>query len=133
MANFKNFLEYAEKWTDPNMQKDLENFMTKFLTVEAQKILADTKKNTPGGPDSTGALRASSYFELFKHTATDYYVQFWLPEEYASYVEYGTKTREWKWKDGAFMLTKALNRGEMRIHKEFDEKFTKFLRDKGIG
>ena len=52
--------------------------------------------------------------------------------DYASFVEYGTVERNWKYKDGVFMLTKSINEVEQKIHQDFDKQFTRFLKSKGI-
>lgn len=130
MANFKNFLEYMEKWKDPKLLSDLDNFVTNFADEKGQEIIAKTKLRTPV---DTGALQNAWQKGKVKKSGNDYYVQIENNQDYASYVEYGTTGREWKWKNGAFMLTKSLNEVEQKLHNDFDNKFTKFLRDKGIG
>lgn len=130
MASFKNLLEYMEKWKDPKLLSDLNNFVMDFVDEKGQEIVAKTKLRTPV---VTGALRNAWQTSGAKKTGNDYYVQIENNQDYASYVEYGTTGREWKWKNGAFMLTKSLNEVEKKLHNDFDNKFTKFLRDKGIG
>lgn len=130
MANFKNLLEYMEKWKDPKLLSDLDNFVTNFVDEKGQEIVAKTKLRTPV---DTGALQNAWQKSKAKKSGNDYYVQIENNQDYASYVEYGTTEREWKWKNGAFMLTKSLNEVEQKLHNDFDNKFTKFLRDKGIG
>ena len=130
MADFKNFLEYQKKWTDPKLLSDLDKFMLNFVDQKGQEIIAKTKLRTPV---DTGALRNAWQADKAKKSGTDYYVQIFNNQDYASYVEYGTNAREWKWKNGAFMLTKSLNEVELKLHNDFDNKFTIFLRQKGIG
>ena len=130
MANFENFLEYQKKWTNPKLLSDLDKFVANFLELKAQEVKADTVNNTPV---DTGALRAAWQIGKLRKQGNSYMIDFINNQDYASYVEYGTVEREWKWKNGAFMLTKALNRVQNNLQKDFDKKFTKFLKDKGIG
>lgn len=130
MANFENFLEYQKKWTNPKLLSDLDKFVANFLELKAQEVKADTVNNTPV---DTGALRAAWQIGKLRKQGNSYMIDFINNQDYASYVEYGTVVREWKWKNGAFMLTKALNRVQNNLHKDFEKKFKKFLRDKGIG
>ena len=130
MANFENFLEYSQKWTDKSLQSDLQSFIKNFVKDKGQEIVARTKLRTPV---DTGALRNSWQVGDFREKTNAYEIDILNNQEYASYVEYGTVEREWKWKNGAFMLTKSLNEVEQKIHNDFNIKFTKFLNDKGIG
>lgn len=130
MANFDAFIQYMNRLKDPKLISDFDNFVSNFVELKAQEVRADTVNNTPV---DTGALQAAWQLGKLRKQGNSYQIDIINNQEYASYVEYGTVEREWKWKNGAFMLTKALNRVQNNLQKDFDKKFTKFLKDKGIG
>lgn len=129
MAGFEEFQKYCEKWTNKSLQSDLKNFMQQFLGTEAQKVISRTKSRTPV---DTGALKASWQIGKIEITNNKYSVDILNNMDYASFVEYGTVERNWKYKDGVFMLTKSINEVEQKIHQDFDKQFTRFLKSKGI-
>lgn len=130
MAGFEEFQKYCETWTDKSLQSDLKDFMQDFLGSEAQKVIGRTKNRTPV---DTGALKASWQLGKIKVSNNVYSVEILNNMDYASFVEYGTVERNWKYKDGVFMLTISLNEVEQNIHQDFDKQFTRFLKNKGIG
>jgi hypothetical protein len=130
MANFEKFLEYKEKLTDESLQSDLKSFMENFLKQQGRKIIGKTMFRTPV---DTGALRASWQLGNIEEKTNSFEITIENNQEYASYVEYGTVERQWKYKDGVYMLTKSINDVEQKINQDFDKEFTKFLKDKGIG
>ena len=130
MANFEKFLEYKEKWTDESLQNDLNYFLANFLKQQGRKVIGKTMLRTPV---DTGALRASWQLGDIEEKTNSYEITIENNQEYASYVEYGTVERQWKYKDGVYMLTKSINDVEQKINNDFDNEFTKFLKDKGIG
>ena len=130
MANFEKFLEYKEKWTDESLQNDLNSFLANFLKQQGRKVIGKTMLRTPV---DTGDLRASWQLGDIKEKTNSYEITIENNQEYASYVEYGTVERQWKYKDGVYMLTKSINDVEQKINNDFDNEFTKFLKDKGIG
>lgn len=130
MANFDKFQEYTQKWTDKSLLSDLSSFMENFLKQQGQKVIGKTMPRTPV---DTGALRASWKLGNVEQKSNSYEVEIGNNQEYASYVEYGTVEREWKYKDGVYMLTKSINDVEQKINSDFDKEFTKFLKNKGIG
>ena len=130
MANFDKFQEYTQKWTDKSLNSDLSSFMENFLKQQGQKVIGKTMLRTPV---DTGALRASWKLGNVEQKSNSYEVEIENNQEYASYVEYGTVEREWKYKDGVYMLTKSINDVEQKINNDFDKEFTKFLKNKGIG
>lgn len=130
MANFGKFLEYKEKWTDESLQSDLNSFLANFLKQQGRKVIGKTMLRTPV---DTGALRASWQLGNIEEKTNSFEITIENNQEYASYVEYGTVERQWKYKDGVYMLTKSINDVEQKINQDFDKEFTKFLKDKGIG
>lgn len=129
MAGFDEFIKYCEKWTDKSLLNDLDKFMKDFVNSEGQEVIAKTKLRTPV---DTGALRNAWQTDNYRKEGNSYSIDFYNGMDYASFVEYGTVERNWKWKNGAFMLSKSLNDVQNKIHNDFETKFTKFLKDKGI-
>ena len=130
MADFKNFLEYTKKWTDPKLLNDLNTFMFKFMNEAGQELIIRVKLRTPV---DTGALRAAWQVSKCKKDGNEYYIEIENDMDYASFVESGTVSREWKWKNGAFMLAKSMNEMQLKLPDRFEKEFTKFLKDRGIG
>lgn len=130
MAGFDEFQKYCEKWTDESLQNDFKNFMQDFLSLKGQEVIAKTRLRTPV---DTGALRNSWQLSKVEQKGNKYEVEISSNMDYASFVEYGTVERKWKYKDGVYMLTKSINDVEQKIHQDFDDRFTAFLRNKGIG
>lgn len=129
MADFDKFLEYTEKWTDKSLQSDLSDFMKDFLKSQGQRVIGKTMMRTPV---DTGALRASWQLGNVEQKGNSFEIDIKNNQNYASYVEYGTVEREWKYKDGVYMLTKSIDEVEQKIHQDFDKQFTRFLKNKGI-
>lgn len=130
MDNFKNFQEYFKNWTDPKLIKDLDNFMLDFATDTGLELRVRVVESTPV---DTGALREAWQISKGKRDGDDYYIEIENGMNYASYVESGTATREWKWKNGAWMLKKSINSIQNEMPQTFSKKFRNFLNKRGIG
>jgi hypothetical protein len=117
----KKLKEQIMLFGDPT-QMDL--FLTSCAKELAARLLAKVIKRTPvgqyqeGSGKTGGTLRrgwtagqdsnAQAYANSLKvqKTGTDYVITITNPTEYASYVEYGHRTRNHKgWVEGQFMLT----------------------------
>lgn len=117
----KKLKEQIMLFGDPT-QMDL--FLTSCAKELAARLLAKVIKRTPvgqyqeGSGKTGGTLRrgwtagqdsnAQAYANSLKvqKTGTDYVITITNPVEYASYVEYGHRTRNHKgWVEGHFMLT----------------------------
>lgn len=127
---FEKFKKYANQINEKLTQSELDLFMKNFLNTQALNVIAKTKLRTPV---DTGALRASWQSSDVEKNGNNYSVTILNNMNYASFVEYGTVERNWKYKDGLFMLSKSLNEVEMRMHEDFDVKFSSFLKSKGVG
>lgn len=130
MTGFNRFKEYSEKWTDKSLQSDLSSFMENFLKQQGRKVIGKTMLRTPV---DTGALRASWQLGNIEKKGSSYEIDILNNQDYASFVEYGTVERQWKYKDGVFMLTKSINDVEQKINNDFNKEFENFLKEKGIG
>lgn len=130
--------------------EELNSFMESCAKELAARLLAKVIKRTPVGeyPSNSGkkggTLRrgwtagknssASTFAENLKvqHVGNNYIIEIINPTEYASYVEYGHRTRNHKgWVKGQFMLTISedeINRAapkilENKIKKKLGELF----------
>lgn len=117
----KKLKEQIMLFGDP---QQIDQFLTSCAKELAARLLAKVIKRTPvgqypegsgktggtlrcgwtGGQDSNGAAYARSL--QVKKTGSDYVIEIINPVEYASYVEFGHRTRNHKgWVEGQFMLT----------------------------
>ena len=130
MANAKVRLDYGElkKMKEQIMQfgdpTQVDLFLTSCAKELAARLLAKVIKRTPvgqypaGSGKTGGTLRrgwtgekqsnATAYANSMtvNKVGTDYVIEIINPVEYASYVEFGHRTRNHKgWVEGKFMLT----------------------------
>ena len=102
----------------------------------AARLLAMTVKRTPVGqyPESSGkrggTLRRGWKIGDIEHVGNTYRVSIENPTEYASYVEYGHRTRGGKgWVEGQFMLTLSENDLRNIAPAVLESKLTKLLKE----
>lgn len=126
--NMNDFVQYSKNFKQ--MKNEFNDFLLKYLQKEGLKTLTDIKNNTPV---DTGYLRMSWFMDNIKQEGNKASIEFENIAEYASIIEYGTPARpNWKWADGAHMMTKGFFNAENRMPKSFDKEFTAFLKKKGI-
>lgn len=137
-ADFKQlvkFSEQLEKLSDE--QKD--QFMESCAKELAARLLAKVIKRTPS---STGTLRrgwtagqnqnATTYANSLKVNQFGgvYQIEIVNPIEYASYVEYGHRTRDHQgWVNGHFMLTISEQEINSSTEAILTKKLNKFMKD----
>lgn len=138
----KDFQQKLEKLGQDEVDAFLED-CTKEL---AARLLRMVIKRTPVGqyPKESGkkggTLRrgwtgnqrqaAGSYVDnlTIRHEGNNYIIEIVNPVEYASYVEYGHRTRDHKgWVDGRFMMTISENDLKTIAPKVLENKLKKFL------
>lgn len=112
---------------------DYDKFLDNFITIEGNKCLADTKRNTPV---DTGALRArwnlsrpvrmGNTREIYIHNSV--YYALWVEEGHRIVNQYG----EYGWHPGRHMGRIALVRAQNRLPANFDIAFRNFCAGKGI-
>jgi len=126
----KDFQQKLEKLNQGEVDAFLED-CTKEL---AARLLRMVKKDTPVGiyPKSTGkkggTLRRGWTVGNIRKEGNNYIVEVVNPVEYASYVEYGHRTRDHKgWVDGRFMMTISENKLKEIAPKVLENKLKKFL------
>lgn len=145
--DFRQTLEFERNIRQAN--RDLPNMLKKFLLKEGQRIIAQTKQNTPV---DTGALRAAwllgneetrvftneegrqqsdivrnADIESVRVVGDDLQITIVNNMEYASYVEYGTSKME-----GRYMLTRSIAEVERNMPNRLKREFRRFLRGYGI-
>lgn len=122
-ANFNDLKRFQEKLNKLN-QNEINSFIESCAKELAARLLAKVIKRTPVGqyPSSTGkkggTLRrgwtasknqsATAYVSslTINHFGNTYVIEIENPVDYASYVEFGHRTRNHKgWVQGKFMLT----------------------------
>ena len=125
----------------------IDQFLTSCAKELAARLLSKVIKRTPVGqyPAETGkkggTLRrgwtdgkksnASAYAQSMKVTkvGTDYVIEIINPVEYASYVEFGHRTRNHKgWVEGHFMLTISENEIRNSAPKILENKLKNYLK-----
>lgn len=141
-ANFKELVQFTKQVEQLNNEKK-DEFLESCCKELAARLLAKVIKNS--GPErfkeSTGTFRrgwtggqnknASAYANSLniKKVGNKYQIDIINPVEYASYIEYGHRTRDHKgWVQGHYILTIAeteLNNMSDAILQKKLEKFMK--------
>lgn len=153
-SDFSEFEKFTKNFQE--MTKKLpEEFFKKFILKQALRAIVRIKDNTPV---DTGALRAmwglgSQNIVVRNNTSTglvevdpenttvasvdlvgdNFEIVIWNGMEYASFIEFGTSERNWKWKDGRFMMTIAVNQIQQEMPRRFAIEFEEFLTKMGVG
>lgn len=157
--DFSEFKELRDKFA--KMDKEWDDFLSRFLLEMGLRALTLTKENTPV---DTGLLRnmwqlgdgknviryddnsetSQKYFEdpsrskgatvnSVTRNGDTLLIEIYNPVEYASYVEYGHFNRDRKsFKEGFHMATIAINKIEKDIPKQFEKQFTAWLKSLGV-
>lgn len=126
----------------------VDQFLESCAKELAARLLAKVIKRTPVGqyPEGSGKTggtlrrgwtagqdgKASSFAESLKVTrqGTDYVIEIINPVEYASYVEFGHRTRDHKgWVEGKFMLTISEDEIRKAAPRVLEKKLEKFLKE----
>lgn len=117
--------------------KDSEVLMQDCAKELAARLLARVKKSdrTPVGqypPESGkigGTLRRGWKTGEIEKIGDTYRIEVFNPVEYASYVEYGHRTRNHKdWIHGKFMMTLSANEIERATPEILEKKILKYLK-----
>ena len=144
-CNFKDFKELKDR-IDKLESADFNNFCEIVAKELASRLLAKVIKRTITGeyPKSSGKVGgtlkrgwtggkrtdAKSYAESLPiHKKGNLYkIEIVNPTEYASYVEYGHRTRNHKgWVKGRFMLTISENELQTQAPKIIERKLFEYL------
>lgn len=149
-CNFKSFDKLTKDFDKAVKERLGERMIINILYEVANRGLAKTKRRTPVGVydgnvnfttkqgkkvvfarKSTkvgGTLRRGWYITKVSKKGQKYYIEIYNNTEYASFVEYGHRTKNNKgWVDGKFMLTISMKEVEMLLPKIVDQHTQKTL------
>lgn len=112
------------------LAQNIDTFLREFLLEMAMRAERKIKKRTPV---DTGLLRRSwEVGEVIKQ-GDKYLVEIINPVEYASYVEYGHRTRDRrKWVDGRFMMTISMQEIERELPRYLERRLLKWLKERKV-
>ena len=140
-ANFKGLIKFSEQLEQLNGEQK-EQFIESCCKELAARLLAKVIKRTPVGEKSGGTLRrgwtggkdenAVAYANSLdiKRVGNNYTINIINPVEYASYVEYGHRTRNHQgWVNGKFMLTISEQELNGMTDAILQKKLNKFMKD----
>ena len=137
-ANFKQLTNFSKKIEQLNNEQK-EQFLEACCKELAARLLAKVVKRTPS---NSGVLRrgwtagknqnATAYANSLNITkvGNKYHIDIINPVEYASYVEYGHRTRNHQgWVQGKFMLTVSETELNNTSDAILQKKLNKFMKD----
>lgn len=132
-VNFKGLEKFAEQLNNLE-QSQLDQFSESAIKELAARLLRKVKLRTPVGqyPKSTGkkggTLRREWTVGEVVKTDGGYTIEIINPTEYASYVEFGHRTRDHQgWVEGRFMMTISEQELEANAPRILENKLNKFL------
>ena len=130
--NVKGLRELQKKLKD---MEDSEALMQDCAKELAKRLMKLAKDRTPVGqypPESGkvgGTLRRGWKTGEIEKIGNTYRIEVINPVEYASYVEYGHRTRNHAgWVNGRFMMTISANEIEQATPKILEKKILKYLK-----
>lgn len=116
-------------------QADVDRFFRQCANELTARLLRKVQRRTPVGiyPSSYGkvggTLRRNWTIGEIVHSGNMYTVEIINPTEYASYVEYGHRTRNHEgWVEGKFMMTISENELKEQTPSILSRRFETFLR-----
>lgn len=137
-ANFRELVEFQRKIEQLN-DEQVDKFMESCCKELAARLLAKVIKRTPS---DTGVLRrgwtagssanATTYANSLRvnHFGGVYQIEIVNPVEYASYVEYGHRTKDHQgWVNGKFMLTISEQEINSSTQAILTKKLNQFMKD----
>ncbi|QHZ50705.1 HK97 gp10 family phage protein [Paenibacillus larvae] len=123
LSEFNKFTKNLEKASNRDL---MGRFISDFLIEMAMRADRKIKKRTPVG--KTGQLRRNWKVGSIQKSGNAYVVEISNETHYASFVEYGHRTRDLKgWVEGRFMATIPMKEIERELPKYLEKRFTKFL------
>ncbi|MBU3193469.1 HK97 gp10 family phage protein [Clostridium algidicarnis] len=127
-SEFKNMANSFNKALD---ERVIDRWIQEFLLEMAFRAERKIKKRTPVGVyhDKTGGhLRRNWQVGEVVKQGSSYMVEIFNNVEYASYVEYGHRTRDHKsWVEGRFMATISMQEIERELPKFLEKKQLELL------
>ena len=137
-ANYKQ-LEAFSKQIEQLNKEQKDEFIRSCCKELAARLLAKVIKRTPSdtgilrrgwtGGVSTNAAAYANSLSIVRE-GDKYHIDITNPVEYASYVEYGHRTRSHKdWVPGKFMLTVSENELNAMSDKILQAKLNKYMKE----
>lgn len=134
--DFKQLTKWRENLEKLN-EEQRDVFIQACCKELAARLLAKVVKRTPSKSGTlrkgwTAGTSASAYVNSLKvhHYDDTYVIEIINPIEYASYVEYGHRTKNHKgWVQGRFMLTISEQEINNSTDKILQAKLNKFMKD----
>ncbi|WP_282804576.1 HK97 gp10 family phage protein [Clostridium tetani] len=130
-SDFKNMAKRFNKALD---ERVIERWIREFLLAMAFRAERKIKKRTPVGvyPEGSGKtggnLRRNWQVRSIEKHGDSYVVEIFNNTEYASYVEYGHRTRDHKgWVEGRFMATISMQEIERQLPRFLEKKQVELL------
>jgi len=158
--DFSELKRYAEELKKAADKDSFRDFLKRFLIENAEMVVALAKNRTPvdtGALRATWGIGDAKYQEVaslgltqeqWNGTEVDYRnasldivdadgdnmkILIWNGMEYASHIEYGTPSRpDWKWANGAHMLTVAIDEVYALMPQRFQERFAAWAAERGL-
>ena len=132
-VRFKGLERFADKLNKLN-QEQINQFSEDAIKELAARLLRKARLRTPVGeyPDSTGkkggTLRRGWEVGDVTREGDTFKIELTNPTEYASYVEFGHRTRDHRdWVEGRFMLTISERELEADAPRILENKLDKFI------
>jgi hypothetical protein len=125
--DYSEFKKLAENFQKAIDGKTVDKLLEEFLLEMAFRAERKIKKRTP---TDTGHLKRNwKVGEVRKH-GSSYVVGIYNPVEYASYREYGHRTRDHEgWVEGSFMMTISMQEIERELPKFLEKRAEKLLKE----
>lgn len=132
-SEFKKLAENFEKAIDG---KTVDKLLEEFLLEMAFRAERKIKKRTPVGVYPQGSGRTGGHLrrnwkvgEIRKY-GNSYVIGIYNPVEYASYREFGHRTRDHEgWVEGRFMMTISMQEIERELPKFLEKRAEKLLKE----
>lgn len=134
-ANYKQLLKFKEQ-IEKLQEHEIDTFKRNATNEMGQRFYAKVVKRTPVGQYPAGSgkvggtLRRGWRIGQVKKITNGYEVQISNNVFYASYVNYGHRTRNGGWWTGYFYKEKSELELESEMPKLLERKLVKFLQDK---
>lgn len=132
--DYSDFENMAKRFNKALDERVIERWIKEFLLQMAFRAERKIKKRTPVGvyPEGSGKtggnLRRNWQVGSIEKHGDSYVVEIFNNTEYASFVEYGHRTRNHKgWVEGRFMATISMQEIERQLPKFLEKKQVELL------
>lgn len=132
--DYSDFKKMAKSFNKALNERVIERWIREFLLKMAFRAERKIKKRTPvgvyleGSGKTGGNLRRNWQVGSIEKHGDSYVVEIFNNTEYASYVEYGHRTRNHSgWIEGRFMATISMQEIERQLPKFLEKKQVELL------